>query len=305
MIDYDPHSWRSHLFDIRGSMAKEILVRVAIFTVWTVGVVAVHYWTPFDLSFPPTVHQLVGVALGLLLVFRTNSSYDRFWEGRKLWGGIVNESRNLARQASVHLIADENLRNKLVLGTIAFAYASMHSLRRKTLAADSRELLGRLGGHLSREEFERLAAAEHLPIAIAAWLTSQLRTARDQGHLSDIVLTTLDQNVQLLVDYLGGCERIHKTPIPYAYMVHVRRALILYCGSLPFSLVKDFGWETVPVVVLLTYVFLGIEEIGVEIEDPFGEDDNDLPLERICGTIERNLLEIIGLPREQENSLAE
>ena len=119
------------------------------------------------------------------------------------------------------------------------------------------------------------------------------------------MFTTLDQNVQLLIDYLGGCERIHKTPIPYAYMVHVRRALIMYCGSLPFSLVKDFGWETVPAVVLLTYVFLGIEEIGVEIEDPFGEDENDLPLERICGTIERNLLELIGLPGKADGEIAE
>jgi putative membrane protein len=217
-----------------------------------------------------------------------------------LWGGIVNETRNLARLATVHLEATPERRNDVVLSAVAFAYASMHILRQSPRTTDPVELLGPLGKALSPEEFDVLANAEHLPLAIATRITSQLRNARDQGLLSDIVLTSLDQNVQLLMDYIGACERIHKTPIPYAYMVHVRRALIMYCGSLPFALVKDFGWTTVPVVVLLAYVFLGIEEIGVEIEDPFGEDDNDLPLERICGTIERNLLKLISLPAPSE-----
>jgi putative membrane protein len=99
----------------------------------------------------------------------------------------------------------------------------------------------------------------------------------------------LDQNVQLLIDYLGGCERIHKTPLPFAYVVHLRRALILYCFTLPFALVESFGWGTILDTLLVAYVFFGIEEIGVEIENPFGQDDNDLPLERICATIEQNL----------------
>ena len=100
----------------------------------------------------------------------------------------------------------------------------------------------------------------------------------------------LDQNVHLLTDHLGACERIHKTPLPFAYMVHLRRALILFCFTLPFALVGDFGWGTIPDTLLVAYVFFGIEEIGVEIEDPFGLDDNDLPLERLCATIERDRL---------------
>ena len=112
--------------------------------------------------------------------------------------------------------------------------------------------------------------------------------------ISDYVMTALDQNVQALIDYIGGCERIHKTPLPFAYMVHVRRRLVLYCIALPFALVSDFGWETIPVSTVVAYVFFGIEEIGVEIEDPFGLDDNDLPLESICQTIDGNLEALIG-----------
>jgi ion channel-forming bestrophin family protein len=103
----------------------------------------------------------------------------------------------------------------------------------------------------------------------------------------------LDQNVQLLIDYIGACERIHSTPLPYAYAVHLRRALILYCFTLPFALVARFGWDTIPATLFIAYVLFGIEEIGVEIEDPFGTDENDLPLETICNNIERNLRDVI------------
>jgi putative membrane protein len=103
------------------------------------------------------------------------------------------------------------------------------------------------------------------------------------------LLLSLDQNVQLLIDYMGGCERIHKTPLPFAYVVHLRRALIAYCFTLPFALLDQFEWGTIAAVLLIAYTLFGIEEIGVQIEDPFGSDDNDLPLKDICSTIEANL----------------
>jgi putative membrane protein len=118
--------------------------------------------------------------------------------------------------------------------------------------------------------------------------------ARDKGLISDIILWELDHNVQQLVDYLGACERIHTTPLPYAYMVHLRRVLILYCFTLPFALVDTFGWLTVPAVLGVAYTFFGIEEIGVEIEDPFGNDLNDLALEDLCAKIAKNLLALSG-----------
>ncbi|HEU4535955.1 MAG TPA: bestrophin family ion channel, partial [Polyangiaceae bacterium] len=103
----------------------------------------------------------------------------------------------------------------------------------------------------------------------------------------------LDQNVQLLIDYLGGCERIHKTPLPFAYMVHLRRALVLYFFTLPFAIVDQFKGLTILAIAVVSYVFFGIEEIGVEIEDPFGYDANDLPLEAICDTIRANVTALL------------
>ncbi len=312
MIDYDPHNWRSHLFDIRGSMAREIIVRVTLFTLWSVVIVLVYNylvqykglvpWSPHH-----AVHGLVGTALGLLLVFRTNASYDRFWEGRKLWGGIVNETRNLARQALTHLPDDLPLRDRLVRWTICMPYAAMHVLhrnaqprpeRRKLVATEPSDVvsLGPASMSLPSHDFQAVLSADHLPTAVALQISLCLRMAREKNLISDYVLVMIDQNTQQLIDYIGGCERIHKTPIPFAYMVHVRRALIMYCTFLPFALVGEFGWLTIPITFAVSYVFMGIEEIGVEIEDPFGHDENDLPLEAICGTIERNLLDMIRPP---------
>jgi putative membrane protein len=153
--------------------------------------------------------------------------------------------------------------------------------------------LGDVAAALPFDDCQRVARSAHLPTAVAQQISATLRDARDRGLISDFVMTAIDQNVQLLVDDIGGCERIHKTPIPFAYMVHVRRALIVYCLSLPVAIAGEFGWFTVPIVFLTCYVFIGIEEIGVEIEDPFGSDENDLPLETICATIERNLVDMI------------
>ena len=127
---------------------------------------------------------------------------------------------------------------------------------------------------------------------VARLLTAELVKCRRAGEGRRDEIENRRPRDAWIVDYLGGCERIHKTPIPFAYMVHVRRALIMYCLSLPAAIAGEFGWVTVPITFLVCYVFIGIEEIGVEIEDPFGDDENDLPLEAICQTIERNLFDL-------------
>jgi putative membrane protein len=285
MIHYDPHNWHSHLLDIRGSMLREIFARVMLCVLFSAVVTVIHKWLwPFDVSL--AAHTIVGLALGLLLVFRTNSSYDRFWEGRKMWGGIVNETRNLTRGAAVFVKDDPVRVGAVVDWTVAFAYASMYSLR------DGRGL-GPVAARLPQSEIIHVLEAKHVPLAVAVRISDELRAARDGGVISDYVMMTLDQNVQLLVDYLGACERIRRTPLPFAYMVHLRRALIMYCYTLPFALVSSYGWLTIVATLFVTYTFFGVEEIGVEIEDPFGSDSNDLPLEDFCHTIERNLQEWI------------
>jgi putative membrane protein len=294
MIDYEPHRWRDHLLQIRGSMLIEISYRVFACVLVATGIVAAHmYLRPIDVSDRP--HSYVGLALGLLLVFRTNASYDRFWEGRKLWGAIVNTSRNLARASRVLLErpagddtperreAARRATRDVIRWLACFPYATMNNLR------GSRGL-DVAGERLSAEERDAVLAAQHVPLAIAARISSTLRDAARDGLLTDYQHMQLDAFVAQLVDYLGACERIVKTPLPFAYVVHLRRALILYCFTLPLALVSMFGWATILVTLLIAYVLFGIEEIGVEIEDPFGDDDNDLPLEQISQTIEKNII---------------
>lgn len=292
MTEYDSHKLVRHIFVLKGSVAPKIVWRVLFFVVWSAVVLLFHSRVR-PVEVPSTVHALAGVALGLLLVFRTNASYERFWEGRKMWGGIVNESRNLARMASAYLRDRPAVVEPIILWTVAFAYASMHSLR----GAAS---LGRLAERLPEAEVAETLASRHVPLAVARHISGRLAEAGAAGHVTDYVVISIDSNVQQLVDYLGACERIQKTPLPFAYVVHLRRALVLYCLTLPFALVGAFGWSTVIYTLIVTYILFGIEEIGVEIENPFGTDHNDLPLERICDTIERDLLAIIEEKRGAE-----
>ena len=182
MTPYDPHQWTSHLFDIEGSMVREILGRVMTCVIWSAVVVGLYQYGPdwFDnLAIAETAHALIGASMGLLLVFRTNASYDRFWEGRKLWGGIVNESRNLARQSSVWLAADGELTHRVVWWTVAFGHNTMHRLRGIADFGPARE-------HLPVADVADVLKSGHVPLAIARRLTELIAAARDRrlidGH---------------------------------------------------------------------------------------------------------------------------
>ncbi len=285
MIEYDPHRWLSHFFDLKGSMVREIAYRVGISAAVAIGVsVAYHYGVDVGIADKP--HSLIAPALALLLVFRTNSANERYVDGRRLWGGIVNSSRNLRRKAS-QLLGPE-VTAQLVEWTIAFAWATRHHLIAKKQLPDDLQLPAELA--------QATIAASHPPTAAAAQLSAILVEQRRAGKLTDIQHQMLDADVQALVDHLGGCERINSTPLPFAYAVHLRRALVVYCGTLPFALVETFHEWTVLVSVLISYILIGIEEIGTEIEGPFGERHNDLPLDRICTNLAAQLRDPSNAP---------
>ncbi len=298
MMKYDPHDWLNHLFDIRGSLLKEISGRVMTCVGWSIAVVGIHMYrdlTGFDVVMSSVPHALIGPALSLLLVFRTNASYDRFWEGRKLWGTIVNESRNLGRAVSVMLSGNPALANDTLRWAIVFPWTAARQLR--GLAPEGPHLDALDSGEAA------LVTTSRQPWLVAArQVTTRLQAARTAGLLSDIQFQYADQNVQILVDSMGACQRIHNTPLPYAYMVHLRRALIIYAYTLPIALVESFGAWAVLVTLLISYTLFGIEEIGVEIEDPFGDDENDLPLSDICATIEADLREMLAHPTPASGS---
>jgi ion channel-forming bestrophin family protein len=198
----------------------------------------------------------------------------------------------------VHLRSDAILQDSVIRWIGVFPYTVKNVLRET-------DGLGPIADELPKAEIEKVQHYEHPPLAVAKRITSLLVEARDKGLISDITLASLDQNVQLLVDYLGGCERIALTPLPFAYMVHLRRVMIVYCFTLPFALVDPFGWLTVPAILGVAYTFFGIEEIGVEIENPFGNDLNDLALEELCSKIAKNVLAISGHRREAEEHVVE
>jgi ion channel-forming bestrophin family protein len=281
LIDYDPHIWRDHLLDFRGSVLRKVLPRVLIVTVWSV-LVGWFHTTVQPVSVPSTAHALIGLALGLLLVFRTNASYDRFWEGRRQWGSIINASRNLSRGSTALMRDVPDLGGKVRKWTGGFAHAVMHRLRDKAS-------LGEAASYLPADLVTQCESMENVPLAASVQISLAIADARRCSALTEHEQMLMDTQVALLIDAAGACDRIHRTPLPFAYVVHLRRALSIYCLTLPFAAISGFGWVQVAVSTLITFILLGIEEIGVEIEDPFGNDENDLPLERFCKTVESDL----------------
>ena len=280
VIEYDPHHWRSHFFDLRGSLVREIAYRVGLCAATAVAVsIAYHYHK--DVAIPDKPHVLIGPALALLLVFRTNTANDRYWEGRRLWGGIVNTTRNLRRKAEVLFKDEPATVARITEWTVAWFWAARgHLVEEKAVGPACQ---------LPADEQSRALAASHVPAYVAGELTSIVADARKRDVIGDIQQQMLDVDIQTLIDHVGGCERIDSTPLPYAYAVHLRRALVLYCLTLPFALVSAFHEWTVVASLIVSYILIGIEEIGTEIEGPFGRRHNDLPLDRLCQRLEANL----------------
>lgn len=226
MVEYNPKRWSPQLLAVRGSIAPKIVIRVAIVVLWSAMVVLIHKHVR-HLEIPPTVHTLVRLALGLLLVFRTNSSYERFWEGRKSWGRIINSSRNIARTAGSLLKTQRATLDLILLWTAAFPYASMNSLR-KTRG---------LGPLEERLPPAAVAEARGGPRALGRRTANQpaLARHRSDGTFAERCIIYLDDMVRRLVDEIGECERIQNTPLPFAYVVHLRRALGLTSPPCPSS----------------------------------------------------------------------
>ena len=251
---------------------------------------------PYSLETPYQTVSVVGAALFFLMVFRTNASYDRWWEGRKKWGMIINRTRDFARQ-TCGFVDEHFLVDNMVRWTVAFAVCTKRHLRFE------REL-DELEGKLAADEIERIQEAKHMPLYCLERLTTYTRTALESPRnklMSDITFAAMDANLTQFEDELGACERILKTPFPYAYVVHLRTFMTLWLTALPFALLSSCGWLTIPTVAMVAYALLGIETIGVEIENPFGHDFNDLPLDTICDTISTNLFELLA---RRDKSLA-
>lgn len=243
-------------------------------------------------SWPILGSLIPSLVLGLLLVFRTNTAYERFWEGRKTWGTLVNNVRNLARRIWVAVdekTPQDRAEKAVTLHLlVAFATAMKLHLRQEPVNDELKHLM-------PASCFFQLKTMHNPPLEIAFWIGNYLQQQYQRGCISLYQLTAMHSLLDSMVDTLGSCERILKTPIPLAYAIHLKQLLLIYCLSVPFQLVGDLNWWTGPVAAIISFTLLGIEEIGIEIENPFGGDPNDLPLDAICRTMLHNIEDLITL----------
>ncbi len=231
-----------------------------------------------------TFHALLGLVLGMLLVFRTNTAYERWWEGRKLWGELTNNSRNLAIKIQACVQADEAEKRDLARYLIAFAFALKDHLR-------SGATLQNLPGFQSDQ-----AQPRHVPAWLVRGMYERFEDWRQRDLLGGFELLFLDRQASSLMDVCGGCERIRNTPLVKSYRWFVQQLIIIYLITLPWGLIEDFGIWEVPTVVLIGYFMIGIEAIAAAIEEPFGTDAEDLRLDDMCRSIDATVREIMLLP---------
>jgi ion channel-forming bestrophin family protein len=295
MVGMKAIAWFRLVFKLRGSVIPAILTQVLLCAAFGCLVAYIHQ-RGGRVSYPALAGVIPSIVVGLLLVFRTNTAYERYWEGRKLWGSIVNLSRNLGREIWLGVTAPTAAAQVEKIATLrllaAFAIATKLFLRHQAPNAELQPLL-------PDWQYAQLHTVEHPPLRLALWLESYLQSQYRQGQITMLQLTRAEALIEKLVDALGGCERILKTPMPLAYAIHLKQLLLLYCLLLPFGFVEQLGWWTGIVVGIISFTLFGVEAIGIEIENPFGCDPNDLPLNAICQTIQRNLEELMaaqGMP---------
>ncbi len=291
----EKNNWFATVFRWRGSIIPRILPQVLLCGLLGIFVSALEFFH-YAVSWPVLASIVPNVVLGLLLVFRTNTAYERFWEGRKHWGTLVVSVRNLSRQIWVAVkerdINDKAAKVRALKLLVAFTVATKLHLRSQRPNDELRSLL-------SECEFSELEAVHMPPIEIALWLGAFLQDQYDDGRLNPYQLSAMHRHLDSLTEALGASERILRTPIPMAYAIHLKQLLFIYCLVLPFQFVGSLYWWTGPTTALVSFTLLGIEAIGIEIENPFGTDPNDLPLDEICDTMRRNIKDLIEAPVER------
>ena len=258
-----------------------LLVGIYSYGIYYLEVEYLHLTTRSGVSNVSLLHSLLGFVLSLLLVFRTNTAYDRWWEGRKLWGKLVNDSRNLSIKLS-NLIPRET-----------------HQKERNQFEKYLKFFPHFLAKHLSKES-TRLALDEdyadletslkhHSPAELVYLMNRRILQLKKDGVISDFDVLYLDKELSGYLDVCGGCERIKNTPIPYSYSSFIKKFIVLYVLALPIGYVINIGYFMIPLTVFIYYVLMSLEIIAEEIEDPFNNEENDIPMESIAQNIERNI----------------
>jgi ion channel-forming bestrophin family protein len=287
MIYYNPKDWFTFIFRFTKADTFRRLLPLLVLVGAYAALVAYLELTYLNLSEWESLsrlgmmHSLLGFIISLLLVFRTNTAYDRWWEGRKVWGSMTNTCRNLAIKIETMELSEHDRQFfRQMIPNYAFALKNM--LRENEDFRDLDKLL-----------LPDIQTEKHLPNQIATTLYRRLNTLYTTQRITSAQLWILNEDVKSLTDHCGACERIKNTPIPFTYSVFIKKFIFFYVMSLPFGWVFSLGYFIIPVVIFILYALASLELIAEEIENPFGTDANDLPLDRICQNIRKHVGEIL------------
>jgi len=288
---YNNKSWYSIFIANKSDTIRRLFWLMILVTIYSL---AIAYWEKEFLKLTdkswvkniPTLHTLLSFAISILLVFRTNTAYDRWWEGRKLWGSLVNNSRNLAIKLNVMLDGSEKESRSFFLKTIPlYAETLKTHLRAEStrLALDNRE----------HPELNSIDAQKHVPNQVAQLMMQRVNTLYKAGKITGDQLIVLNGELSSFTDICGACERIKNTPIPFSYSAFIKKFIFIYIATLPFGYVFTLSYFVAPMVAFVFYVLASLELVAEEIEDPFGTDDNDLPMEKMASNIKKHVGEIL------------
>lgn len=278
-------------FVLRGSIIPRIFSRILVITLLSCVVVWMYHrqwFSPTHLSAVP--FSLFGLALSVFMGFRNNVCYDRWWEARKQWGDLIVQARSLARESAVLLAAStaNPVQERLVRRCIGFGYALAARLR-------DQDVLAAVRPWVQPEELDTLAGNRNVPDALLLAINRDPAACLRRGELTDILYQALTQRVAQCAAIQAACERIKYTPTPFAYSLLLHRTAWLFCLLLPFGLVGTLEYLMPVAVTIIAYTFFGLDALGDELEDPFGLEENDLPLSALARVIEIDLLDGLGV----------
>ncbi|HYO26080.1 MAG TPA: bestrophin family ion channel [Lacipirellulaceae bacterium] len=294
MVFQDPRRFWREAFAWHGSITPVVIPYVLTFGLIATAIYGLAWWLQqyhgvhIGLEIAP--FEIAGAALGLLLILRTNAGYDRWWEARKLWGGIVNQSRNVAISALAYGPADMAWRRRFVSWAASFSHVARCSLRGESPCEEIAALVGPV-------ELKRIAASAHMPSYVALQMAHLLREASDADRIDRFAFMQIDRERAALIDHIGACERILKTPLPKVYAIKIRRFIALFILTLPFALLHRLNgdWLVPIITMMVAYPLVSLDQIGIELQNPFSKANlSHLPLGDISATIEKNLLGLLN-----------
>lgn len=289
MVFQDARNFWREAFAWQGSITPLVIPYVLAFGLIATVVcgvahlVELYYAVNIGLEIAP--FEIAGAALGLLLVLRTNAGYDRWWEARKLWGGIVNQSRNLVISGLAYGPESEEWRERFVRWAAVFPHVARCSLRGEQPSSEIAELVG-------HDALDQIATSTHMPGFVALKLAGLLREACDHHHMDRFAFIQLDRERAALIDHIGACERILKTPLPVVYAIKIRRFIALFLLTMPFALLHlvTSVWLIPFITMMVAYPLMSLDQIGIELQNPFAKANlSHLPLGEITETIKKNL----------------